>query len=51
MFEVELQFRPAIELGVATDEIRFEQRHAATDIATDQVRVDYTRSHKCNTDR
>ena len=50
VFEVELQFRPAIKLGVATDEVRFEQRHAATDIATDEVRVDHTIGHKRRTD-
>src|SRR5437016_6010058 len=51
VFEIELQFGPAIELGITTDEVRFEQPHAATDVPTDQVRVDHTLSHERSTDR
>src|SRR5436190_12790485 len=40
MFEVESQPGPTIELHDAADEFRPEQRHAATDVAADQVRVD-----------
>ena len=39
MFEVEIQFRPAVELGVMSDKVRLEQCHAATDIAADEVRI------------
>ena len=46
MFEVEILFRPAIELGVTTDQIRLEQRHAATDVAADEVRIDFSLRHE-----
>ncbi len=42
VFEVEIQSSPAVKLGVATDEVRFEQRHAATDVAADEVRINNT---------
>jgi len=51
VFEIELQLGPAIELGVATNEVRLEQPHAATDVPSDQVRVDHTLSHERSTDR
>src|SRR6266436_7192316 len=49
VFEIELKLGPAIELGVATDEVRLEQSHAATDVPSDHMRVDYTLSHERST--
>ena len=46
VFEVELELCPAVELGVATDKVRLEQRHAATDVAADEVRINNTFSYK-----
>ena len=47
VFEVEAQRGPAIELRFATEQIRLEQRHAATDVAADEVRVnDILRSRR-----
>ena len=40
MLEVEGQFAPAIELGLAPKQVRGEERHAAADVAADEVRVD-----------
>ncbi len=51
MFEVEPQRGPAVELGVAADQVRFEQRHAATDVAADEVRIDDALGHERSTDR
>ena len=51
VFEIELQLGPAIELGVTTNEVGLGQRHAATDVPSDQVRVNYTLSHERSTDR
>jgi hypothetical protein len=50
VFEVELQFGPAIELHIAADEVRFEQRHAAADVTADEVRIDNVFGHKRGTD-
>ena len=51
MFEVESQPGPTIELHDAADEVRPEQRHAATDVAADKVRVDYTFGYERRPDR
>ncbi len=48
MFELEWKFRPAIKLGVAPNEVCREQRHAATDVAADEVRINHT---VCNESR
>ena len=41
VFEVEAQLGPAVELDVAPDQVGLEQRHAATDVAADEVRIDH----------
>ncbi len=51
MFEVEAQLCPAVELGVAANQVRLEQCHAATDVATDEVRVDHAFGHESRADR
>jgi hypothetical protein len=50
MFKVKLELGPAVELHITTHEVGFEQRHAATDIATDEVRVDHAFGHEGRTD-
>src|ERR1017187_30310 len=45
-FKVEILFRPAVELGVPTEQVRLEQRHAAADIPADEVRVDFALRHE-----
>jgi hypothetical protein len=39
MLKVKGQHGPAIEFGLALDEIRLEKRHSAADVAADQLRV------------
>ena len=51
MFQVEAQIGPAVELDVTLDEVRLEQRHAAADVAADEVRVDDALGHEGRTDR
>ena len=40
MLQVEAHFRPPVELGLAPEQVRLEERHAAANVATDQVGVD-----------
>jgi len=40
MFQVEPESGPAIQPGVAPDQVRLEQRHAAPDVAANEVRID-----------
>src|ERR1051325_8500724 len=51
VLEVEGDLSPAVELCVTADQVGLEQGHSAADIATDQVRVDYTFCHQGSTDR
>src|SRR5437870_12293104 len=51
VFEIELQLGPAIELGVATNEVRLEQRHAATDVTANQVRINDSFGYESRSDR
>jgi hypothetical protein len=51
LFEVEPQRSPTVELRFTSEQIGFEQRHAATDVAADDVRVNDFFSHKSRADR
>jgi hypothetical protein len=51
MFQVEAQIGPAVELDVALDQVGLEQRHAAADVAADEVRVDDSLGYEGRADR
>ena len=51
MFELEIHFRPVVKLGVATGKARFEERHAAADVAADEVWINHTLGHEGRADR
>ena len=51
VLEVERDLGPAVELHVAADQVGLEQRHAAADIPTDEVRIDEAFGYERRTDR
>ena len=51
MFQVEAQIGPAVELDVTLDQVGFEQRHTAADVAADEVRVDEPLGYEGRTHR
>jgi len=51
MFQIKAQVGPAVELHVAPDEVRLEQRHTAADIPTNEVWVDEAFGYERCTDR
>src|SRR5260370_39221441 len=51
VFEVEAQRGPSVKLHFAAEQVDFEQRHAATDAAADDCRVNYTLGHECSSNR
>ena len=51
VFEVEAQRSQAVELRFTSEQVGFEQRHAATDVAADDVRVNDLIGHERSTDR
>ena len=51
MFEVEAQLAPAVELRLATQQTGGEERHAAADVAADEIRMDDAAGDEGRTDR
>ena len=49
-FKVEAHVRPAIEPGFAPFQVRAEQRHSATNVATDEMRIDDFACRECSAD-
>ena len=50
MLQVEPKLSPAVQLDMALNQVGSKQRHTATDVAADQVRVNDAVSHECGSD-
>ena len=50
MLQVEPKLGPMVQLDIALNQAGVKQRHTATDVAADQVRVNGAVSHECGPD-
>src|SRR5262245_15458475 len=50
VLEVEADGCPAINLGIATNDVRLEQCHAAADVPTDEVWIDHVLGYERRSD-